>query len=94
MVDPHIHMPNDGRGPRNVYVNGKLMKRVVYADTRRGIVRYVDEPARIHKRRETVIERTRRGKVEVKPIEAEASEMAAIVPLRRDAYGRLGTVRP
>lgn len=69
MADQHIHTPDYGRGPRHVYVNGKPMKRVVYADTRRGIVRYVPEPIRLNKRGDCVIERTRRGKVEVKPID-------------------------
>ena len=36
MADPNIHTAGDGRGAREVYVNGTLMKRVVYADTRRG----------------------------------------------------------
>ncbi|APG04953.1 hypothetical protein BJI69_14330 [Luteibacter rhizovicinus DSM 16549] len=69
MADQHIHTPDDGRGHRQVYVNGKPMKRVVYADTRRGIVRYVPEPPRANKRGDGVIERTRRGKVEVKTID-------------------------
>ena len=68
MADSHIHTRDDGRGARNVYVDGKLMSRVTYADTRRGLVRYVKFPPRVNKR-EQLIEHTRRGKVEVKPID-------------------------
>jgi hypothetical protein len=67
MVDAHIHRPDDGRGPRDVFVNGKLMARVTYADTRRGVVRYHDMPLRLDKHGKRIIERTRRGKVEVGP---------------------------
>lgn len=33
-----IHTPDDGRGYRRVFVDGREIKQVVYADTRRGIV--------------------------------------------------------
>jgi hypothetical protein len=68
MADPHIHTPNDGRGRRVVLVNGKRVDRVTCADTRRGLIRYVPHPLRLNKR-EQVIERTRRGKVEVRPLD-------------------------
>jgi hypothetical protein len=69
MVDPNIHTPGDGRGARRVYVDGKLMERVVYADTRRGIVRYEAFPRRLDKLGERFIVRTRRGKVTVVPLD-------------------------
>jgi len=69
MVDPDIHTLDDGRGARRVYVDGKLVERVVYADTRRGIVRYYPFPLRLNKTGERFIVRTRRGKVRVEPID-------------------------
>jgi hypothetical protein len=68
MVDPDIHTPGDGRGGRVVFCNGKPVKNVVYADVRRGIVRYQGDPPRLDKHGKKFIERTRRGKVEVRPI--------------------------
>lgn len=35
----HIHTPKDGRGLRDVFVDGKLVNLVFFADTKRGIVR-------------------------------------------------------
>jgi hypothetical protein len=67
MADPYIHTPDDCRGPRIVLVNGKRVDRVTYADTRRGLIRYTAYPLRVNKREE-VVERTRRGKVEVRPL--------------------------
>lgn len=60
-----VHVAGDGRGPRRVLCNGVEMERVVYADTVRGIVRYVDGPIQTHKYGKRVIQRTKRGKVEV-----------------------------
>ena len=65
----HIHTRDDGRGPRRVFVDGRPMDRVVYADTRRGIVRYHNDPPKLDKYGKRVIERTRRGVVTVEPIE-------------------------
>lgn len=67
----HVHVPGDGRGPRQVYVDGRPVMRVVYADTRRGIVRYYDDPPKMDKRRKRIIVRTRRGVVTVEPIPVE-----------------------
>lgn len=68
MGDQHIHTPGDGRGARAVYVDGRLMSRVTFADTRRGIVRYEAFPRRMDKHGKRWIERTRRGKVEVRAL--------------------------
>lgn len=61
-----LHTPDDRRGPRDVLLNGELLKRVVYANTRRGLVRVTDAPPKVHKHRKRVISRTLRGKVEVR----------------------------
>lgn len=60
---PHIHLPQDGRDPRDVFLNGQLVKRVLYADTRRGLVRVADDPYRVHKHGKRIITRTLRGVV-------------------------------
>lgn len=64
----HIHTAGDGRGLRRVKVDGREVDRVIYADTRKGIVRHHDKPSRLHKHGKRFIERTRRGKVEVECI--------------------------
>jgi hypothetical protein len=63
---PHIHAGDDGRRPRDVYLDGKLLQRVCYADTRRGIVRVADYPYKVHKHGKRFITRTLRGVVEVR----------------------------
>lgn len=68
MSDETIHTPNDGRGAREVYVNGRLMHRVTFADTRRGIVRFHKFGARLTRKHDGIVETTRRGKVVVKPV--------------------------
>lgn len=59
-----IHTPNDGRGNRKVFLDGKLIERVVYADTMKGIVKVNVHPLRLKPNGE-VLQRTYRGKVEV-----------------------------
>ncbi|MDX3932683.1 MAG: hypothetical protein QHC77_12190 [Stenotrophomonas sp.] len=61
----HIHTPDDGRGRRLVTVDGKVVEKVRYADTRKGIVRHYDTPLRIHKHGKRAIERTKHGTVRV-----------------------------
>lgn len=39
-----IHTPNDGRGPRSVYLDGKLIVGAFYADTEAGIVKAYIQP--------------------------------------------------
>uniref|UniRef100_UPI003F7FC659 hypothetical protein n=1 Tax=Xanthomonas sp. 0924 TaxID=2835534 RepID=UPI003F7FC659 len=68
MSGPHIHTPDDGRGRRQVLVDGRPVKRVVYADTRRGLVRYHNDPPKPDKHGKRFIVRTRRGTVEVLPL--------------------------
>jgi hypothetical protein len=61
----HIHTWHDGRGVRDIFVSGKLVRRVLYADEKKGIVRVVHAVIRLDKNRENVLTRTRRGKVVV-----------------------------
>lgn len=65
MNGEHIHTPDDGRGRRKVILNGKELKNVVFADTRKGKVRFVDDPPKVHKHKKRVITRTKYGTVEV-----------------------------
>ena len=61
----HIHTPDDGRGPRRVFLNGREVKRVVYADTKKGVIRRNDDPVQVHKHGKRLIERTEHGVVTV-----------------------------
>lgn len=63
----HIHSCNDDRGHRDVFVNGKLVKHVFFADTRKGVVRYYPNPLRLDKWGRRILSKTMRGKVEVRP---------------------------
>lgn len=76
MTMPHIHTPKDGRGPRDVFVNGRLVEKVFYADTKRGIVRAYRSPLRLDKWRKRVLSETLRGIVEVRA-KVGAGETAA-----------------
>lgn len=62
----HIHTAYDGRGSRDVFLNGKLIDRVVYADTRAGIVRVVGNPLNLDRWKKRILTRTLRGTVEVR----------------------------
>lgn len=62
----HIHTPNDGRGLRDVFLNGKLIEGCVYADTQEGIVRCHILPLRLDESGNIAV-RQFNGKVEVKP---------------------------
>ena len=61
----YVHTPYDGRGTRDVFLNGNKIDRVIYADEKRGIVRVVGNPIRIDKWHKRVLWRTLRGRVEV-----------------------------
>ncbi|SDF69775.1 hypothetical protein SAMN05216571_101262 [Onishia taeanensis] len=65
MESDHIHVPEDGRGPREVFVDGHKIDKVCYADTRRGIVDYYPQPIKVDKWGKRVISRRMRGRVEV-----------------------------
>lgn len=66
MKADHIHTPKDGRGQRDVFVDGKLVKGVFFADTRRGIVRAYKYPLQLDKWRKRVLSETMHGVVEVR----------------------------
>jgi hypothetical protein len=65
MRPEHIHTPDDGRGNRDVFLNGRLMKQCFYVDERNGIVRYHPEPLKLDKHKKRVLSRTVRGDVTV-----------------------------
>lgn len=60
----HIHTPHDGRGLRDVFVNGNRIDHVVWADTRKGVVWFMPAPVRVTRAGE-VYARRLRGQVEV-----------------------------
>lgn len=61
----HIHTWDDGRGARDIFLNGKLIDRVVLADTKRGLVRLVHDPVRIDHHKKRALTYTLRGEVKV-----------------------------
>ena len=67
----HIHTPDDGRGLRDVFVNGKLVMQVFYANTRTGVVKKYREPLKLNKWRKRVLTETLHGDVRVE-MRAEA----------------------
>ncbi len=66
--DSHIHTPSDGRGGRYVFVNGNKIDHVIYADTKKGIVKYHPHPIRIKKGSDFVYTRILKGLVTVELI--------------------------
>lgn len=73
MGNDHIHRVGDGRGPRDVFVNGNKIDCAVWADTKRGEVVFHPRPARIHKlRRDEVYARMLKGVVTVEFLEARS----------------------
>lgn len=63
----HIHTPNDGRGHRDVFVNGNRIDNVVWADALGGVVWFCPEPIRAAKGKDFLYTRRLRGVVEVRP---------------------------
>lgn len=63
---PHIHTPDDGRGIRNVYLNGNKIPSAFYADTNRGIVLAYRLPLCVNKKRTRLLFNRIRGDVVVK----------------------------
>lgn len=60
-----LHTVGDGRGPRQVYVDGRPVSRIVIADIKRGVVR---QHVGIRGRGRQLLYRAIRGKVTVEPI--------------------------
>lgn len=67
VINPHIHYANDGRGLRDVFVNGNKITNVVHADEKKGIVEFAPRPLRPN-RIGGVYTRKLRGIVTVSPI--------------------------
>ena len=61
----HIHTPDDGRGCRDVFVDGRRVDYVFFADTRRGIVDSYRYPFKAHRDGKRPISRRLRGDVVV-----------------------------
>lgn len=51
-----------------VFVNGNPVERAVFADTSKGVVRYIPQPTRIKKGTDYVYTRTLRGVVTVEAV--------------------------
>lgn len=62
--NPRIHYVGDGRGLRDVFVNGHQINNVVYANEQRGIVEFAPRPLK-SKRNGEVYTRKLRGIVTV-----------------------------
>lgn len=60
-----IHHWDDGRGPRILYVDGKMVSSALFADVRRGLVVAARTPVRLDKYRKRILKRRIRGRVEV-----------------------------
>jgi len=64
-----IHTPGDGRGLRDVWVDGEKINNVFFADTRRGIVDHYLEPIRLHKYAKRILSERLHGHVVVKEMD-------------------------
>lgn len=64
----YTHTPFDGRGRRDVFVDGVKVHDAIKADTMRGIVWFCERPFRIDERTNRVATQTLRGVVTVRPI--------------------------
>ena len=59
----HIHTPYDGRRPRSVFVNGKVVNGCFFADTKRGIVKAFRYPLKLNKNKKELLSYVIRGTV-------------------------------
>lgn len=75
-----IHHVGDGLPPRVVFVDGRQVECVTYADVERGLVRHNLSPARINPRHDGVRWAKKRGNVEV-----YALIDPVVAPIRTDA---------
>lgn len=60
-----LHLEGDGRGPREVFVNGLLIESVTMADTMLGVVEYYPKPLAVGPDG-NIIRKRKYGKVRVK----------------------------
>lgn len=65
----HIHFPDDGRGPRRVFIDGKEYKFCIWANLKTGRAVIYKDPLTVvgRGRRERLLRRTVHGKIEVLP---------------------------
>ena len=61
----HIHTVGDGRGLRQVTLNGEIVRHCVYVDTRRGVVISHRHPISVDRRLGCVRTIRRKGRVSV-----------------------------
>lgn len=66
---PWVHQVCDGRGLRDVYVDGVKIECATYANTRTGEVRYNGKEPQLTPDKQSVLEHTTHGKVEIKWLE-------------------------
>lgn len=60
-----FHSALDGKGDRDIFVNGNRIKRVLWVNTKQGIVCFAPHPIRTNKRKGEIYTRLLRGNVEV-----------------------------
>lgn len=75
--DPKVHTPFDGRGPRRVLLDGRVLDACFYANERKGKARVFLRPMRLDKYRKRALWRTVYGCVVVEPVECRAGQAAA-----------------
>ena len=71
-----FHSANDGKGSRQVLVNGNEVKRVLWANVEQGLVCFHPYPYRIDKRKGEVKTRLLRGDVKVEFINEATNTQA------------------
>lgn len=75
--DTAIHKPDDGRGRRAIFLNGRLIENVVYANTRKGIIRVAridtNGVVKLDKHRKRILTDTLRGTVTVYPMNEDGT---------------------
>lgn len=62
---PWRHTWGDMRGPRDVFLNGDKVDRCVYADTRRGVVIFLDCQLSVNRNNYRIKSIRKKGAVEV-----------------------------
>lgn len=67
MQPTHIHAWDDGRGLRDVFLNGAPADKCIFADTKKGKVVCYHPDLKLDKRKKRILTKTLYGKVEVKP---------------------------
>ena len=63
VAESNFHYVGDGRGQRNVFVNGNKIKNCLWADIDRGVVAFCPRPSGRIKKRGEIYSRKLRGKI-------------------------------